>query len=74
MTTPSIVLDGIVCMAGGRAVLEIPQLHLAQGERVAVVGHNGAGKSTLLRLLTGFMAPMHDKCISRPPTGSPLPA
>lgn len=59
MTTPSIVLDGIVCMAGGRAVLEIPQLNLAQGERVAVVGHNGAGKSTLLRLLTGFMAPMH---------------
>lgn len=59
MTTPSIVLDGIVCMAGGRAVLEIPQLNLAQGERVAVVGHNGAGKSTLLRLLTGFVAPAH---------------
>ena len=59
MTIPSIVLDGVVCMAGGRAVLEIPQLHVAQGERVAVVGHNGAGKSTLLRLLTGFMAPAH---------------
>ena len=55
--TPSIVLDGVVCMAGGRAVLEIPQLQVAQGERVAVVGHNGAGKSTLLRLLTGFMVP-----------------
>ena len=59
MTAPSIVLDGIVCLAGGRAVLEIPKLHVTQGERVAVVGHNGAGKSTLLRLLTGFMAPAH---------------
>ena len=57
----AIVLDGVVCMAGGRAVLEIPQLHVAQGERVAVVGHNGAGKSTFLRLLTGFMVPAHGR-------------
>lgn len=32
-------------------------LHLDEGERVALVGHNGAGKSTLLRLLAGIYEP-----------------
>jgi phosphonate transport system ATP-binding protein len=39
--------------------LQIERLDIAQGERVAIVGHNGAGKSTLLRLLSGFMPPAY---------------
>ncbi|MEG3135282.1 thiamine ABC transporter ATP-binding protein ThiQ [Rouxiella sp. T17] len=32
-------------------------LHIAAGERVAVLGPSGAGKSTLLSLIAGFLAP-----------------
>lgn len=32
-------------------------LHVAEGETVAVIGANGAGKSTLLKLIAGLMTP-----------------
>ena len=32
-------------------------LEIANGERVAIIGHNGAGKSSLLRTLAGVYAP-----------------
>ena len=32
-------------------------LHVSEGDRLALVGHNGAGKSTLLRLLSGINEP-----------------
>src|SRR3712207_9307987 len=32
-------------------------LHVSEGDRMALVGHNGAGKSTLLRLLSGIYEP-----------------
>lgn len=35
----------------GRIVLDIPQMHINQGEILALVGPSGAGKSTLLRML-----------------------
>lgn len=30
---------------------------IAEGDRIALIGHNGAGKSTLLRLIAGIYAP-----------------
>lgn len=59
MTGPSILLKDVCCQVGGKTILDIPTLTVAQGERVAVIGHNGAGKSTLFKLLTGFMRPAH---------------
>lgn len=56
---PCVTLQALHCAADGRPLLDIEQLAIAQGERIAIVGHNGAGKSTLLRLLSGFMLPNH---------------
>ena len=41
----------------GRPALEVDQLAIAPGERVAVIGGIGSGKSTLLKLLSGIYAP-----------------
>lgn len=38
---------GLICL----------DLAVAEGERVAVVGHNGSGKTTLMRLLAGLAEP-----------------
>ena len=42
---------------GARVALDIQQLTIEPGERLAVIGPNGIGKSTLLRLLAGVLAP-----------------
>ena len=38
-------------------------LHLQDGDRLALVGHNGAGKSTLLRLLSGIYEPTRGQAL-----------
>jgi iron complex transport system ATP-binding protein len=42
----------------GRPALTDVDLHVAAGERVALVGPNGAGKSTLLRAMAGLVEPV----------------
>lgn len=37
--------------------LQLPQLTISAGERIAVIGRNGSGKSTLLKLLAGLATP-----------------
>jgi len=53
---PVVELAGIRVAHDGRAVLDVPHLHVTPGEVLAVIGPNGAGKSTLLRVL-GFLQP-----------------
>jgi ABC-type multidrug transport system ATPase subunit len=40
----------------GRGLMGL-DLDIAEGERVAVVGHNGSGKTTLMRLVAGLSEP-----------------
>jgi energy-coupling factor transport system ATP-binding protein len=42
---------------GGVTALNGVNLHIAAGERVAIIGENGAGKSTLVRHLNGLLKP-----------------
>lgn len=42
---------------GGRFTLRVPELRLAAGERLAIVGPSGTGKTTLLNLVAGILRP-----------------
>ena len=52
-----LALEGITVARDGTEVLSRVDLHLAAGERLAIVGPNGAGKTTLLRTLVGLERP-----------------
>ncbi|NWK80006.1 ATP-binding cassette domain-containing protein [Aquitalea sp. LB_tupeE] len=53
-TGKSIVLQGLIRRFGERVVLDALDLHIPQGQFLAIVGRSGCGKSTLLRLLAGL--------------------
>jgi len=57
-------LGGVRQMYEGRPAvraLDNVNLSLAQGDRLAVIGHNGSGKSTLLRTLAGIYHPQQGR-------------
>jgi tungstate transport system ATP-binding protein len=54
---PLYQLEAVTQSYGGRTVLDVGRLDVAEGERLFLVGPTGAGKSTLLRLLAGVEAP-----------------
>ncbi len=54
---PLLQLRDIALTLGGEPLLEMAELSISPGERIALVGRNGSGKSTLLRLAAGLTAP-----------------
>ena len=50
-------LEDLVCVRGGRRVLDSLSLAVADGGRVGIVGRSGVGKSTLLSLVAGLDDP-----------------
>lgn len=54
---PEVQLQDVQVHAAGRRLLQVAQLQVFAGERVALVGANGAGKSTLLALLAALTLP-----------------
>jgi ABC-type nitrate/sulfonate/bicarbonate transport system ATPase subunit len=56
-TLGGIAGEGLVCVLGGRRVLDGLDLDVPSGSRVGIVGRSGAGKSTLLSLVAGLYEP-----------------
>ena len=54
---PALRLKGVTVRYGDRLVLDVPDLTVAAGEVLAVMGRNGAGKSTLLHVAAGLRRP-----------------
>jgi tungstate transport system ATP-binding protein len=52
-----LALEQVRHEAGGRAILDIETLSIANGTPTAVIGPNGAGKTTLLRIGMGLTKP-----------------
>ena len=55
--SPALKLQGVSRHWGGAPVLRNIALHVAPGERIALIGPSGAGKSTLIRLMAGALRP-----------------
>jgi ABC-type sulfate/molybdate transport systems ATPase subunit len=52
-----LTVAGVRHSRGGREVLRVDRLEIADGERLGLLGLNGAGKTSLLRLLAGIDEP-----------------
>lgn len=52
------IQSGVFGYADAPPALTVPELEIAAGEKVALLGRNGAGKSTLLQALSGMLQPI----------------
>ena len=57
---------------GGEFCLRIPQLQIAAGETVAVIGSSGTGKTTLLNLVAGVTVPEKGRVVTNDVTVSEM--
>jgi branched-chain amino acid transport system ATP-binding protein len=55
MTSPLLDVRGLKVSYGGIQAIKGIDLHVAQGELVALIGSNGAGKTTTLKTLSGLL-------------------
>ncbi len=70
---PFLHLHDAVVKRAGRAILNIEDFSLAEGESMALLGPNGSGKSTFVKLMTREVVPLHRE---EPPVllrGNPRP-
>lgn len=54
--TSTLTISHLTKAFDGLAALSDVSLHVAAGERVALLGHNGAGKSTMMKIILGLIA------------------
>ncbi|MGO4910405.1 ABC transporter ATP-binding protein [Pseudorhodobacter sp. W20_MBD10_FR17] len=54
--TSTLTISALTKTYDGVRALSDVSLHVAAGERVALLGHNGAGKSTLMKIILGLIA------------------
>ena len=57
MTSPLLEIRDLHVAYGGIQALKSIDIHVAQGELVALIGSNGAGKTTTLKTLAGLLQP-----------------
>lgn len=61
---PQIELRGVAYEDGSRTILENINVHIHQGQFLALLGPNGSGKTTLLKILLGALAPSRGTVIA----------
>jgi len=49
---------------GGPFRLDVPELSVEKGDRLAIIGPSGSGKTTLLRLISGIVTPSAGKVVT----------
>ena len=54
---PILSLRGVTIGFGGAPLFSDIELHVARGDRAALVGRNGSGKSTLMKIMSGSIEP-----------------
>ena len=57
-----IKIENLSVVRGGKTICAVDQLHVAAGERLAIVGPNGSGKTTLLRVIAGLSNDFVGEC------------
>lgn len=61
---PQIELRGVAYEDGSKTILENVNVHIHQGQFLALLGPNGSGKTTLLKILLGALAPSRGTVIT----------